>query len=77
MLVCGGWGVTSTLSHPGVAPTSLLAARPETGRTTDGAEIRLIHGLSRRGVLVGTPETAALPALLAATAGSAPGDTRF
>lgn len=73
----GGWGITSTLSHPGVAPTSLLAARTETGRATDGPEIRLIRALSRRGILVGTPETAALPALLAATADSAPGDTRF
>lgn len=27
----GGWGITSNLSHPGVAPTNLLAARPEVG----------------------------------------------
>ena len=25
----GGWGITSNISHPGVAPTNLLAARPE------------------------------------------------
>lgn len=62
-----GWGITSNLSHPGVAPTSLLAARPELGRTTDSTEVRLIRALSRRGILVGTPESAALPALLAAT----------
>ena len=67
----------ATLSHPGVAPTSLLAARTETGRGQDGAEIRLIRWLSRRGLFVGTPETAALPALLAATADAAPGDLRF
>ena len=73
----GGWGITSTVSHPGVAPTSLLAARTETGRGQDGAEIRLIRWLSRRGLFVGTPETAALPALLAATADAAPGDLRF
>jgi NAD(P)-dependent dehydrogenase (short-subunit alcohol dehydrogenase family) len=73
----GGWGITSTLSHPGVAPTNLLAARVETGRTTDGTEIRLIRALSRRGLFVGTPETAALPALMAATADNAPGDSRF
>ena len=24
----GGWGITSVLSHPGIAPTSLLSARP-------------------------------------------------
>jgi len=26
-----GWGISSNLSHPGVAPTNLLAARPEIG----------------------------------------------
>jgi NAD(P)-dependent dehydrogenase (short-subunit alcohol dehydrogenase family) len=31
----GDWGITSNLSHPGVAPTSLLAARPELGRAKD------------------------------------------
>ncbi|MCM6763789.1 SDR family oxidoreductase [Rathayibacter sp. ZW T2_19] len=60
-----GWGITSNLSHPGVAPTSLLAARPETGRDRDGVDVRLIRALSRRGLLVGTVETAPLPALLA------------
>jgi len=69
----GGWGVTSVLSHPGVAPTSLLAARPELGRSTDTPQVRLIRWLSRRGWLVGTPETAGLPALLAATAPVVPG----
>lgn len=73
----GGWGVTSTVSHPGVAPTSLLAARRETGRSVDGPELRVIRALSRRGLLVGTPETAALPALLAATADVSPGDLAF
>lgn len=62
-----GWGLTSMLSHPGVAPTSLLAARPEVGRAVDTREVRLIRWLSARGVLVGTPETAMLPALVAAT----------
>ncbi|WP_454048778.1 SDR family oxidoreductase [Cellulomonas sp. Marseille-Q8402] len=62
----GGWGVTSTLSHPGVAPTSLLAARPEIGRAQDTREVRLIRWLSARGI-TGTPRTAGLPALYAAT----------
>ncbi|MFG1644255.1 SDR family oxidoreductase [Amycolatopsis sp. NPDC049252] len=62
-----GWGITSTLSHPGVAPTSLLAARPELGRDTDTLQVRLIRALSARGILIGTVETATLPALLAAT----------
>jgi NAD(P)-dependent dehydrogenase (short-subunit alcohol dehydrogenase family) len=63
-----GWGITSNLSHPGVAPTSLLAARPEIGRSGDTPQVRLIRWLSARGILLGTVETAGLPALLAATA---------
>lgn len=62
-----GWGVTSTLAHPGVAPTRLLAARPELGRSSDTGAVRVIRWLSARGILVGTPESAALPALVAAT----------
>ncbi|GAA4558441.1 SDR family oxidoreductase [Pseudonocardia xishanensis] len=61
-----GWGVTSTLAHPGVSPTNLLAAQPGLGRPRDTGAVRLIRVLSRVGV-VGTVETAALPALLAAT----------
>ncbi len=62
-----GWGITSNLSHPGVAPTSLLSARSELGRAGDTRSLRVIRWLSARGILVGTPETAALPALYAAT----------
>jgi NAD(P)-dependent dehydrogenase (short-subunit alcohol dehydrogenase family) len=69
-----GWGVTSTISHPGVAPTNLLAARPEVGRAEDTREVRVIRWLSRRGILAGTVETASLPALLAATTPSAATD---
>ncbi|GAA3989869.1 SDR family oxidoreductase [Allokutzneria multivorans] len=70
----GGWGITSTLAHPGIAPTSLLAARPELGRASDTLGVRVIRALSARGILVGTVETAPLPALLAATApDAAPG----
>lgn len=61
------WGITSNLSHPGVAPTSLLSVRPELGRTGDTRSVRVIRWLSTRGILVGTPETAALPALYAST----------
>ena len=64
-----GWGVTSNVSHPGVAPTSLLAARPEVGRSKDTTEVRVIRWLSARGILAGTVETAKLPALLAVTTG--------
>ncbi|MGU3502825.1 SDR family oxidoreductase [Mycobacterium sp. C31M] len=63
-----GWGISSNISHPGVAPTSLLAARPEVGRAEDTTGVRMIRMLSARGLLVGTVDSAKLPALLAATA---------
>ncbi|MBC9712691.1 SDR family oxidoreductase [Streptomyces sp. TRM66268-LWL] len=69
----GGWGITSNLSHPGVAPTSLLSARPEVGRDRDTLQVRLIRALSARGILVGTVRTAQLPALYAATSPDAEG----
>jgi NAD(P)-dependent dehydrogenase (short-subunit alcohol dehydrogenase family) len=62
-----GWGITSNLSHPGVAPTSLLAARPELDRNEDTRAIGLIRALSARGILIGTVESAKLSALMAAT----------
>lgn len=71
--VAHGWGVVSVLSHPGVAPTSLLAARPELKRPADTREVRLIRWMSARGLFVGTPDSAALPALLAATSAGAVG----
>ncbi|WP_193612456.1 SDR family oxidoreductase [Nocardioides lijunqiniae] len=68
-----GWGITSNLSHPGVAPTSLLAARAELGRDRDTVGVRVIRALSKRGLLAGTVQSAALPALLAATSPDAEG----
>lgn len=68
-----GWGITSNLSHPGIAPTNLLSAQPEMGRTEDTRSVRVIRWLSARGILVGTPETAAMPALFAAASPSAVG----
>ncbi|MFI6426881.1 SDR family oxidoreductase [Promicromonospora sp. NPDC050880] len=62
-----GWGITSNLSQPGVAPTNLLAARPELGRGEEVPSRRMIRFLSERGILLGTVETAKLPALMAAT----------
>ncbi|WP_181780819.1 SDR family oxidoreductase [Pseudonocardia pini] len=69
----GGWGVTSNLAHPGVSPTNLLAAQPGLGRSRDTGAVRAIRLLSRLGV-VGTVESAALPALLAATGPDSRGD---
>lgn len=71
--VTNGWGITSNLSHPGVAPTSLLAARPELGRTEDTVAVKVIRALSKRGLIVGTVQSAGLPALYAATSPDAHG----
>lgn len=68
-----GWGITSNLSHPGVAPTSLLDARPELGRSKETFGRKVIRGLSARGILLGTVASAALPALHAATSPDASG----
>jgi NAD(P)-dependent dehydrogenase (short-subunit alcohol dehydrogenase family) len=72
----GGWGVTSNLSHPGVSPTNLLAAQPEMGRTRETGGRRIIRLLSRIGV-AGTVESAALPALMAATDAASRGDAFY
>ncbi|GAA1190619.1 SDR family oxidoreductase [Prauserella alba] len=69
----GGWGITSNLSHPGVAATNLLAARAEVGRGRPTPRARFIHALAARGVVFGTAETALLPALYAATSPDAEG----
>jgi NAD(P)-dependent dehydrogenase (short-subunit alcohol dehydrogenase family) len=66
-----GWGITSNLAHPGVAPTNLLSARAELGRPRQTAGRRFIGAMSARGILFGTAETAGLPALYAATADTA------
>jgi NAD(P)-dependent dehydrogenase (short-subunit alcohol dehydrogenase family) len=68
----GGWGITSNLSHPGVSPTNLLAAQPGMGRQRDTLGVRMVRLGSRIG-LMGTVESAALPALLAATGPDARG----
>lgn len=72
-----GWGITSNLSHPGVAATNLLSAQPDLGRDGSTVGRKVIGALSRRGILLGTAETAGLPALLAATAPSATGGTLY
>lgn len=72
-----GWGITSNLSHPGVAPTSLLSARPELGRDIDTPQVRVIRWMSRHGLIVGTAITAGLPALMAATFPDAEGAQLF
>lgn len=69
----GNWGITSNLSHPGVTPTNLLAARPEVGRSRDTTMVRFIRAMSARGLLFGTVDSALLTALYAATSPDAHG----
>jgi NAD(P)-dependent dehydrogenase (short-subunit alcohol dehydrogenase family) len=67
------WGITSNLSHPGISPTNLLAAQPGMGRPKDTSAVRMIRTFSRWGILFGTPQSAALPAVYAATSPDARG----
>ncbi|MFF2487537.1 SDR family oxidoreductase [Microbacterium sp. NPDC058062] len=67
------WGIRSTLSHPGITPTNLLAAQPGMGRSADTTAVRIIRAMSRRGLLFGTPASAALSAVYAATSPDARG----
>lgn len=62
-----GWGIQSNLAHPGISATNLLSAQPQMGRPKDTPQVKVIRKLSRRGILVGTAESAALPAVYAAT----------
>jgi NAD(P)-dependent dehydrogenase (short-subunit alcohol dehydrogenase family) len=71
--VAEGWGIQSNLSHPGISPTNLLAAQPGMGRSKDTTAVKAIRALSRLGILFGTPESAALPAVYAATSPAARG----
>jgi NAD(P)-dependent dehydrogenase (short-subunit alcohol dehydrogenase family) len=71
-----GWGISSNLSHPGISPTNLLAAQPAMGRDRTPPARRLIGFLSQIG-LAGTPDSAALPALIAATDPGYGGDQFF
>jgi len=68
-----GWGISSNLSHPGISPTNLLAAQPGMGRARETGGRRAVRLLSRLGI-AGTVESAALPALMAATHPDAKGD---
>lgn len=67
-----GWNVTSTLAHPGVSPTNLLAAQPGVGRERELGARRVIRVLSRLHI-TGSVASAAEPAVLAATATPAQG----
>jgi NAD(P)-dependent dehydrogenase (short-subunit alcohol dehydrogenase family) len=65
------WDIHSNLAHPGVSPTNLMSAQPQMGRPKDTPNVKVIRALSRLGILAGTAESAALPAVHAATSPSA------
>lgn len=67
------WSIRSTLAHPGITPSNLLAAQPGMGRSTDTTAVKFIRAMSRRGILFGTPASAALSAVYAATSPDARG----
>lgn len=67
------WGIRSNLSHPGITPTNLLSAQPGMGRPDDTTAVKVIRALSRLGLVVGTPSSAALSAVYAATSPDAAG----
>jgi len=69
----GDLGIRSNLSHPGITPTNLLSAQPGMGRPDDTRAVKVIRSLSRRGILVGTPASAALTAVYAAKSADAHG----
>jgi NAD(P)-dependent dehydrogenase (short-subunit alcohol dehydrogenase family) len=75
--VAEGWGIQSNLSHPGISPTNLLAAQPGMGRAKDTTAVKAIRTLSRLGILFGTPQSAALPAVYAATSPNARGGALY
>nr|WP_296769407.1 SDR family oxidoreductase [Rhodococcus sp. (in: high G+C Gram-positive bacteria)] len=68
-----GWGITSNIAHPGISPTNLLAAQPGMGRDKETVARRVVGALSRVGV-VGSVDSAALPAVVAAAGVHAVGD---
>ena len=64
----GGWGITSTLAHPGLTSTNLQSSGRNMGREKQTTWMdRTFKRLSRTGLLVQTVDDGLLPALYAAT----------
>lgn len=72
-----GWGITSNASHPGIALTNLLAARPELGRTHNTMINRVVRRTAKYGIISQTAESGSLPALYAATQQQARGGVLY
>lgn len=73
----GRWGITSNAAHPGIAPTNLLAAQPEMGRSKDTVMVRIGRIFARSGFLFHEVEGGVLPALYAATSARAKGGLMY
>lgn len=71
-----GWGITSNMSHPGVAPTNLPGKVPAAPRDWQPTTGGVINALSKLGI-AGTVESAAQPALIAATGPDSSRDQLF
>ncbi|KAB8178750.1 SDR family oxidoreductase [Microbispora catharanthi] len=69
----GGWGVVSTIAHPGTTLTNLYASGPNLGRTRSAPYERIMKRLLRWGLFVQTVDAGLQPALYAATSPQARG----
>ncbi|MEV7805393.1 SDR family oxidoreductase [Microbispora sp. NPDC088329] len=69
----GGWGVVSTVAHPGTTLTNLYASGPNLGRTRSAPYERIMTLLLRWGLFVQTVDAGLQPALYAATSPQAQG----
>jgi NAD(P)-dependent dehydrogenase (short-subunit alcohol dehydrogenase family) len=69
----GGWGVVSTVAHPGTTLTNLYASGPNLGRTRSAPYERIMKRLLQWGLFVQTVDAGLQPALYAATSPQAQG----
>jgi NAD(P)-dependent dehydrogenase (short-subunit alcohol dehydrogenase family) len=68
-----GWGLTSTVAHPGLTLTNLQASGPNLGRTSRSPLEAIFRRLAPLGWPVQTVDGGRLPALYAATSPAAQG----
>ncbi|MGK5740618.1 SDR family oxidoreductase [Micromonospora sp. URMC 103] len=68
-----GWGVVSSVAHPGTTLTNLYASGPSLGRERPSRQEAVMRRLARWGLFVQDVEAGLLPALHAATSPDAAG----
>jgi NAD(P)-dependent dehydrogenase (short-subunit alcohol dehydrogenase family) len=69
----GGWGIVSTVAHPGTTLTNLYASGPNLGREKPAPHQAIMTRLARWGVLVQAVDQGLQPLLYAATSPQAQG----